>query len=193
MTNLSSEGVFSAYLLYLYLLCISIAAIFIYITQNSSMWCFDLLYKWIDCVFSCFMCVCPITKNSDLPQLPCQVNSLNHWNFWLHKPNVHLLMWITTNIYFLSSRHLKTSKDKDFVCNGVLDILEIPWLPLEMVFGLSTMVGGSGSGLLLVYLLLEATFDHINFEWSHQGRCSLENLPELLLPSEVQLQNFGKI
>ena len=48
-----------------------------------------------------------------------------------------------------------------------------------------TMVGGFGSRLLLVYVLLEATFEHMNFEWSHQGRCSLQQLSELLLPSEV--------
>ena len=52
----------------------------------------------------------------------------------------------------------------------------MPWMPLQIVFGLSTIVGGSGSGLLLAYLLSKATFDHMNFEWSHQGRCSLNKL-----------------
>ena len=47
-----------------------------------------------------------------------------------------------------------------------------------MVFGLSMMVGGSGSRLLLVYHLLEDTFDHLNSEWSHQGRCSLRKPSE---------------
>ena len=90
------EWVFSAFLSYLYLFMYLIAVNFIYNTQNSFMWCSDFLYRWIDCVFSCFMCVWPTTKNSDLPQLPCQVNSLNHWKCWLHKPNFYLLILFST-------------------------------------------------------------------------------------------------
>lgn len=85
----------------MYLLCICIAVVFIYITHNSSMRCFDFLYEWIDCVFSGFMCVCPTTRNSDLPQLPCQVNSLDHWKCRFHKPNIYML--ILFSIYRLEN------------------------------------------------------------------------------------------
>ena len=86
---------FSAFLSYLYLLSISFAVVFIYNTHNSLLQCFEFLYIWIDCVVYCFMCVCPTTKNSDLPQLPCQVKSLNYWKFWLHKPNGILILFST--------------------------------------------------------------------------------------------------
>ena len=85
----------------MYLLCICLAVVFIYITQNSSMRCSNFLYEWIDCVFLGFMCVCTTTKNSDLPQPTCQVNSLNHWKCWFHKPNVYML--ILFSIYRLEN------------------------------------------------------------------------------------------
>ena len=59
------------------------------------------------------------------------------------------------------------------------------------MFGLSPMVGGLGLGFLYVYLLLEATFKSLKIFGVTKVDCSLEKLFELMLPSEVQLLDFG--
>ena len=66
-------------------------------------------------------------------------------------------------------------------------------MPLEIVFGLSTIAGGLGSGLLLMYLLLKATFKHEFFEWSHQGSCILEQILSSCYLKEFNFRISGKV
>ena len=76
-----SEGVFSVFLFYQCFLYILFAVVFIYITQNSSL---DALTSFINglTVFLHVSSVCLMTKNPDMPQLPCQLDSLIFWDFF---------------------------------------------------------------------------------------------------------------
>ena len=75
LTNLRFRRVFSVFLFYQCFLYILFAVVFIYITHNSSL---DALTSFINglTMFLHVSIVCLMTKNPDMPQLPCQLDSL---------------------------------------------------------------------------------------------------------------------
>ena len=130
-TTWDSEGVFSAFLFYLYLLCILVAVFFTYITQNSSMRCSNFLYIWIGCVYSCFIYVCPTSRNSEQTQLPCQVTH------WITKSFYYISQCIHTNIIFnLHSLGWRCYLRRLFDCKdiGVSDIYSNNTTFLHLIF-----------------------------------------------------------
>ena len=79
-----------------------------------------------------------------------------------------LVLELNNTYSILSSKYLSSwlriiSEDKALECDGIPNFEGLLPMPLSILSRLSKIIGGLGSGFLLVYLFLEATFEHENF------------------------------